>query len=120
MVTSGLYSGRFTAQVKEQFTPMVKAAFREIVRESVQSRLSNALAETQVSELAVEDESEEEIITTEEEMEGFMVIRAIVRDTLKPARVVMRDQKSYCGVLVDNNNRKPLVRLWFNRNVKYG
>ncbi len=31
----------------------------------------------------------------------------------------MRDQKSYCGVLVDNNNRKPLVRLWFNRNVKY-
>ncbi len=48
-----------------------------------------------------------------------MIVRAIVRDILKPARVVMRDQKSYCGVLVDNNNRKPLVRLWFNRAVKY-
>jgi len=48
-----------------------------------------------------------------------MIIRAIVRDILKPSRVVMRDQKSYCGILVDNNNRKPLARLWFNRSVKY-
>ncbi len=119
MVTNGLYSGRFTAQVKEQFAPMVKAAFRDIVRESVQSRLSNALAETQVSELAINDELEEEIVTTEEETEGFMVVRAIVRDILKPSRVIIRDQKSYCGILVDNNNRKPLARLWFNRSVKY-
>ena len=29
MVTAGLYQGRFTSQVKEQFTPMVKAAFRK-------------------------------------------------------------------------------------------
>ncbi|WP_250157158.1 hypothetical protein [Tianweitania aestuarii] len=118
LVTNGLYQGRFTAQVKEQFTPMVKAAFREIVRESVQSRLSNALAETEISELPT-DGQEEEVVTTEEEREGFMIVRAIVRDILKPQRVFIRDQKSYCGVLVDNNNRKPLARLWFNRSVKY-
>lgn len=119
MVTGGLYQGRFTVQVKEQFTPMVKAAFREIVRESVQSRLSTALAETEVSEIGAEDAEAEEVVTTEEEREGFMIVRAIVRDLLKPVRVIMRDQKSYCGILVDNNNRKPLVRLWFNRSVKY-
>ena len=119
IVTVGLYQGRFTSQVKEQFTPMVKAAFREIVRESVQSRLSTALAETEVSELAGDDASDEEVVTSEEEREGFMVVRAIVRDILKPARVVIRDQKSYCGILIDNNNRKPLARLWFNRSVKY-
>ncbi|MGN6143525.1 MAG: type I restriction enzyme HsdR N-terminal domain-containing protein [Mesorhizobium sp.] len=118
MVTNGLYQGRFTAQVKEQFTPMVKAAFREIVRESVQSRLSTALAETSTSEIS-EDDAAEEIVTTEEEKEGYMIVRAIVRDILKPARVVIRDQKSYCGILVDNNNRKPLARLWFNRGTKY-
>lgn len=117
MVTVGLYQGRFTSQVKEQFTPMVKAAFREIVRESVHTRLSTALAETEISDLA--EEEDEEVVTTEEEREGFMVIRAIVRDILKPMRVVTRDQKSYCGILIDNNNRKPLARLWFNRNVKY-
>ncbi|MET3591808.1 hypothetical protein ABID26_001192 [Mesorhizobium shonense] len=119
MVTGGLYQGRFTAQVKEQFTPMVKAAFREIVRESVQSRLSTALAETADSEIGDGPNDEDEVVTTEEEREGFMIVRAIVRDVLKPARIVMRDQKSYCGILVDNNNRKPLARLWFNRSVKY-
>jgi hypothetical protein len=120
LVTSDLYEGRFTAQVKEQFTPMVRAAFREIVRESVQSRLSNALAETSASDLVTDDTvTEEEIVTTDEEREGFMIVRAIVRDILRPNRIHMRDQKSYCGILVDNNNRKPLARLWFNRSVKY-
>lgn len=119
MVTGGLYQGRFTSQVKDLFTPMVKAAFREIVRESVQSRLSNALAETEVSEMGADVASEEEVVTTEEEREGYMIIRAIVRDVLKPARIFMRDQKSYCGILVDNNNRRPLARLHFNRSVKY-
>lgn len=42
-----------------------------------------------------------------------------MRDTISPSRVVMRDQKSYCGVLIDNNNRKPLARLHFHRSIKY-
>lgn len=120
MVTAPLVTGRFTQAVRDQFTPMVKAAFRDIVREAVQSRLSTALADTEAADVGAEPPSlDEEVVTTEDEREGFMVVRAIVRDILKPARVVMRDQKSYCGILVDNNNRRPLARLWFNRSVKY-
>jgi predicted type IV restriction endonuclease len=26
----------------------------------------------------------------------------------------MRDVQSYCGILLDDNNRKPLCRLYFN------
>lgn len=48
-----------------------------------------------------------------------MMVKAIVAGTIKPGRVHMRDQKSYCGILVDNNNRRPLARLHFNRSVKY-
>lgn len=119
MVTTDLYTGRFTAQVREQFAPIVKAAFRDIIRESVQSRLSTALAETEEPEVLDSSPDEEAIVTTDEEKEGFMIVRAIVRDILKPSRVVMRDQKSYCGILVDNNNRRPLARLHFNRSAKY-
>lgn len=122
LMTANLQINRFTATVKDQFTPIVKAAFRELIRDAVQARLSTALADTEVIDLTTEmqvSDSDEEIVTTEEEREGFMIVRAIVRDILKPARVVMRDQKSYCGILVDNNNRKPLVRLHFNRSIKY-
>ncbi|MFC5087308.1 type I restriction endonuclease [Microvirga arabica] len=122
LVTANLQLGRFTAAIREQFTPMVKTAFREIIRDSVQARLSTALADTEAADVAAEPppvEADEIIATTEEEREGFMIVRAIIRDILKPARVVMRDQKSYCGILVDDNNRRPLARLHFNRSVKY-
>jgi hypothetical protein len=31
----------------------------------------------------------------------------------------MRDAKSYCAILLDDNNRKPIARLHFNRAKKY-
>ncbi|TNZ22942.1 restriction endonuclease, partial [Vibrio parahaemolyticus] len=30
-----------------------------------------------------------------------------------------RDTQSYFGILLDDNNRKPLCRLWFNTKQKY-
>jgi len=32
---------------------------------------------------------------------------------------VIRDTKSYCGILLDDNNRKPICRLLFNSKQKY-
>lgn len=121
LLTASLQIGRLTATAREQFASLVKVAHREIAREAVQARLSSALAETEISEIAevTPSASAEELVTTEEEKEGYQIVRAIVRDILKPSRVGMRDQKSYCGILVDNNNRKPLARLHFNRAVKY-
>lgn len=119
LVAADLYQGHFTTRVKEKFAPMVKSAFRDVIRESVQSRLSSALADTTDAEPEDDAAPSSEIVTTEEEKEGFMIVRAIVREVMKPSRVTMRDQKSYCGVLIDDNNRKPLARLHFNRSVKY-
>lgn len=31
-----------------------------------------------------------------------------------PRRIILRDAKSYCAVLLDDNNRKPVARLHFN------
>lgn len=119
MVSVGLYEGRFTSAIRDQFTALVKAAFRDVIRDSVATRLSTALA---VTEQAHEDpvvETEEEIVTTEEEREGYMIVKAIAREVVKSSRIFMRDARSYCAVLIDNNNRKPLARLHFNRSIKY-
>lgn len=113
LITNAIHEGRNTAQVRELVASAMKSAFKEIVRDAVQSRLSTAL-ENNV-ETITDDDSQSDIITTEEEREGTMVIRAIVRDILDGTRVQMRDAKSYCAVLVDDNNRKPLARLHFNQ-----
>lgn len=121
MVSGSVYEGRMTSQVKEMFTGIVRAAFREVIMDTVKNRLSNALAETEevIEKIDSPIDEEPDVVTTDEEREGYMIIKAIVRETISAKRVVMRDQKSYCAVLVDNNNRKPLARLWFNRSVKY-
>ena len=42
------------------------------------------------------------------------IIKAILRQVVDPKRVAIRDAKSYCAILLDDNNRKPLARLHFN------
>lgn len=54
-----------------------------------------------------------------EELEGFHIVRAIVVSEVAYQRVVARDTKSYFGVLLDDNNRKPICRLHLNRAQKY-
>lgn len=116
-----VHEGRFTAAVIEQYRSLVKSAFREVIRETVQDRLSTALATTEPPVESAEPIAapEAEIVTTDAEMEGYRIIKAIVSAVMKPGRVSLRDQKSYCGVLADNNNRRPLARLHFNRSTKY-
>ncbi len=120
---------RFTATFREQFTPLVSRAFSQFVSEKVSGRLRNALqSESQSAEPAGEalDEAEETaatqkdgVVTTDEELEGFRVVRAIVCQAVSADRVVHRDTKSYMGILLDDNNRKPICRLWFNAKQKY-
>jgi predicted type IV restriction endonuclease len=121
LVSSGVYEGRMTSQVREMFTGIVRSAFREVIMDTVKSRLSSALADTEevIEKIDTVVEDEPDVVTTDDEREGYMIVKAIVRDTISSKRVIMRDQKSYCGILIDNNNRKPLARLWFNRSVKY-
>lgn len=113
--TTVVYDGRLTQSTKDQFTPLVKQAFHSFISDHVNQRLNAAL---QSSDISVVNESEEEppseIETTEDEIEGFMIVKAICREIVSASRIVMRDTRSYCGVLLDDNNRKPICRLRFN------
>ena len=114
---------KFTATAKEQFTPVVTKALQQFINERISDRLRSALqSETKLTieeEKVYSEEPSSEIITTEEELEGFRIVRAIVAKVISPDRVVHRDTKTYMGILLDDNNRKPVCRLWFNSKQKY-
>jgi len=63
---------------------------------------------------AEDPKNESEIVTTDEEMLAFMIVRAIGARAASVDRITMRDAKSYCSVFVDDNNRKPVCRFYFN------
>ncbi|WP_438612482.1 hypothetical protein [Kocuria arenosa] len=83
---------------------------------------TDAPAEAVANEAEVEKdlrESSDGVLTTIEELEAFQIIRAIVCGRVKFQRVAYRDAKSYCAVLLDDNNRKSIARLHFNAGQKY-
>ncbi|SDZ15886.1 type I restriction endonuclease [Herbiconiux ginsengi] len=130
--TSRVYDGAYTQKVRTQFTTLVGKAARQFLNERVNERLKSALGATAlpvssavdahgpsavqsqpVADLDIEQNSDE-IDTTLEELEGYQIVKAIACAEVKPQRVVHRDAKSYFAVLLDDNNRKPIARLWFN------
>lgn len=72
------------------------------------------------NDVETEEKTEDsEIVTTIEELEGYHIVKAIVRTVVEANRINHRDTKSYFGILLDDNNRKPICRLHFNRAQKY-
>lgn len=119
-LVSQVYEGKLTQSVKNDFKPIVKKAMTQYVNDQINERLQSAMngyVETEAKEEDVADDRG--IETTSDEIEGYNLIKAMVRRGIDPARVVLRDTKSYCGILIDDNNRKPLCRMHFNRSQKY-
>lgn len=132
-LTSRVYTGAYTQRVREQFTALVAKATKQFLNDQVNERLKKALgaqayapsddiaaAAVSSKPVAEADLAEADALeTTLEEIEGYQIVRAIVCSEVKPNRVVQRDAKSYFAVLLDDNNRKPIARLHFNRTQKY-
>lgn len=112
---------RMTSSIKEQFAPILAASIANLIRDRVNDRLTSALNVANPSSAGPPVEGsddmsvmEEGIITTEDEIAGFRIVQAIAARHVDPKRVVIRDSKSYCAILLDDNNRKTLARLHFN------
>lgn len=121
LVSAELIAGkRFTPAIKDQFTAITKRAFEQLIGERINQRLKGAMTPdpipVQEAMLDVEPEqaADPTVVTSEEELEAFYAIRAMLRGIVASKRVVMRDAQSYCAVLLDDNNRKPICRLRFN------
>ena len=119
LVAAEIYEGQFRSPAKEMLTKVVTDSIRDIVRERLQNRISSALAEPDSDGDDPDRREANEVETTEEEIEGFLLVKSLLRGEVETTRIAIRDAKSYCAVLLDDNNRKPLARLHFNRTQKY-
>ena len=129
---ANVYSRPKTQTVIEQFAHITKRAFHQFVNDHLNERLKSALG-GEVAPVSPPDpgqqngaqdddddrEGDEKIVTTEEEWEAFFAVKSILYGVVDLSRVTMRDRISYCGILLDDNGRKPICRLHFNRSQKY-
>lgn len=115
----------------DKFRPLVEKALKRYLADQVNNRLATALgadgekpdaengdeaAEEQAAD--VDETGDDGIVTTDEEIAAYRIVKAIACSEVAPDRVTMRDAKSYCAVFLDDNNRKPVLRLYFNSSQK--
>jgi predicted type IV restriction endonuclease len=128
-----IYSGKMTQKVREQFGLLTRQALKQYISDQVNERLKTALAVESAppppivapdvaavtnGEAPPPPAERSSVVTTEEETEAFYIIRAILREVVPVRRVAIRDVQSYCSILLDDNNRKPICRLYFNNAQK--
>jgi hypothetical protein len=101
-LTTRVYEGSFTQRIRDQFVPLVNKAAYQFINEQVNDRLKNALggpdayvsvsnngagleqqakpkpAQSELTEDANLGDRKGDAVTTEEEMEGYRIVRAIV------------------------------------------
>ena len=130
---SQAYSGRMTDKVVFQFADFVRKSVHQVISDMITDRLKSALnqekevAAQQVSNDAAKsgdveaaDLSKEKIIeTTTEEMEAYFIVKSILRQQVAANRIGYRDAQTYFSILLDDNNRKAICRLYFNSNKKF-
>jgi predicted type IV restriction endonuclease len=125
---SQIYNGRATATVLEEFKAIVKKSINQWLSDKVSNRLKTALDKESesdkeeakmIDETLASDEPKRNIETTEEEIEGFLIVKGILRQKLDISRLFYRDTQSYFGIILDDNNRKPICRLHLNGGKKH-
>ena len=122
---SRVYDGKATEKVMLQFTDIVKRTVEQTFTDIVSDRLMSAINQTKqiAAESPVEtqnatDEKENKAVTTEEELNGFYLVKSIVRSKISSERVGYKDSLNYFSIILDESSRKTVCRLWFNSQKK--
>jgi hypothetical protein len=89
-------------------------------RVSAISLFSPSAAVAEGAQAAVEIQSGDDRVMTQDEMLGYHIVRALAARHIDATRITVRPAQSYCAILLDDNNRKSIGRLHFNsQTVKY-
>lgn len=121
-----VYPSNISAKILELFTNLTKKSAQQYISDLITERLKTALtkedesAKEQDSKLELQNqEPENKVETTEAELECFMIIKTVLRQRIDIKRITYRDAQSYFAILLDDNNRKTICRLYLNGNKKY-
>jgi hypothetical protein len=126
LLAKRVYDGVMTAKALEQFTDLVKRTLSIYINDVMSEKLNVAIKATETEIITEstatpveEEKNENKIVTTEEELEAFYIVKSILRNDIPSERVTYRDALSYFAIFADDNNRRPICRIYLNTANKY-
>lgn len=132
-----LNDGKYTSKQVEQYTPIVKKSFASVINDIIADRLNVAIkSEDQLNDShTIEKEQndighdplpvgvvfidkESGVITTQEEIDAYNIIRSILRKYISADKIVYKDFKSYFAIGIENSSYWWICRLSFGNRKK--
>lgn len=118
IIAKQAYDGMITPKLLAQFTELLKRSIANHINDVIAERLNLALKsqdiDVPVAPVIDTNLDTKAIETTSEEIEGYYIIKSILRSILPVERIFYRDQQTYFSLLIDDNNRKLICRLYLN------
>ncbi len=129
---SNTYDGKFTQKVVDKFKPILKKALNNYITELMNDKIKTALGSkedvvkpsdkpetTNSEESENATEREHKIITTEEELEAFFIVKNILKDVVDMNDITYKDNERYMAILYKGKTTKWICRFYFNSSNKY-
>lgn len=127
-------TGQITQKVVEMFTPLVKKSMSMVINDIIAERLNTAMkndeqvedttnisnnlpnspkenTESKLPEGIVYMDKEAGIITTQEEMDAYNIVRSILRRSVDASRITYKDYKTYFVISLDNSQWYWICRI---------
>jgi hypothetical protein len=121
-----VYPSTVTSKVLDLFTNLTKKSINQYINDLINERFKTAISNEENESIEnvqmINEQIEENISkvnTTDEELEGFIIVKTILRQIVQVNRISHRDAQSYFAILLDDNNRKSICRLYLDGNKKY-
>ena len=119
------YSGQKTQNVLERFRPVLRKALNDYISEMMNDKIKTALGGSggtvSASDTTVNDapapeapaatHKAPEVVTTEEELEAYFIIKNLLSSTVDIHDITYKDTLSYINILYKGNSWKWICRL---------
>jgi len=124
------YDGKIMQSVLERFRPIVQTSLNNLITETMNKRITDALNTSQTqpevtapspSAVEVAAESSSKIVTTEEELQAFYIIKAVLAGSehVDISKIGYKDTVNYFSVIFNNMPTKWICRLRLSESKKY-
>jgi hypothetical protein len=131
---SRAYDGVRTQSVVDRFKPILKKALNNYITELMNDKIKAALgnqdlhdsteqtenaAPQAAAETPASPEKVSKIVTTEEELEAFFIVKNLLKDVADMNDITYKDNERYMAILYKGKTTKWICRFYFNSSNKF-
>lgn len=137
-----LNDGKYTAKLVDQYRPIVKKSIASVINDIISDRLNVAMKNENKEEKQIPQEVENEnqqsdevneeklpdgvvfqdrekgIVTTQEEIDAYNIVRSILRQYVDVSRIQYNDYKTYFSVNIDGSTWWWICRIYIGKRSK--